>query len=144
MLRSSIFTPPRQARCRRLSSLVVEILGSPRRSAPAQVGRLFRSIPDTQRQATTIGNGLHLANRRLIPRLYPAPSGLVCFASLPRALPWAGISRPFRAGINFVATFVGNFVAFVERNWWPLTEAQRRGETEPRMHANSHVNGISG
>ena len=35
--------------------------------------------------------------------------------------------------LHFVASFVGNFVAFVESRWWSLTEARRRGETEPRM-----------
>jgi hypothetical protein len=42
------------------------------------------------------------------------------------------MSRPFRAGISFVASFVGNFVAFVESNWWSLTEAQRHGGAEKR------------
>ena len=32
--------------------------------------------------------------------LYHAPSGSSVFRPLPRALPWAGISRPFRAGIH--------------------------------------------
>ena len=35
---------------------------------------------------------------------------------------------------HFVASFAGNFVAFVESIWWSLTEARRRGESEPRMH----------
>ncbi len=40
------------------------------------------------------------------------------FALLPRALPWAGISRPFRAVINFVASFVGNFVESQRLSGW--------------------------
>jgi hypothetical protein len=35
-------------------------------------------------------------------------------APFPRALPWAGMSRPFRACINFVASLVDNFAALVE------------------------------
>ena len=37
---------------------------------------------------------------------------------------------------------VGNFVAFVESRWRSLTEAQRRGETEPRMDEWARMDGV--
>ena len=57
-------------------------------------------------------------------------------------MPWAGISRPFRAFINFVASFVGNFVAFDACCRFFLTEARRHRGAENRnrewtlIHAN--------
>ena len=56
----------------------------------------------------------HLAENLLGPTISRPFRASRFFAPLPRALPWAGMSRPFRAFINFVASFVGNFVAFVE------------------------------
>ena len=40
--------------------------------------------------------------------------------------------RPFRACINFVASFVGDFVAFVEHCWLFLTEARIIGTANGR------------
>jgi hypothetical protein len=42
-------------------------------------------------------------------------------------LPWAGISRPFRAFIHFVASFVSNFAAFVESGRESPREAAKPG-----------------
>jgi hypothetical protein len=44
-------------------------------------------------------------------RNYVTPlQGWSLFGPFPRALPWAGMSRPFRAAIDFVASLVGYFV----------------------------------
>ena len=39
----------------------------------------------------------------------PLQGSSLCYP-FPRALPWAGMSRPFRAAIDFVASLVGYFV----------------------------------
>ena len=48
------------------------------------------------------------------PEVCPAPTGLVIFSPIPQSVALGWYTRPFRAGINFVASLAGNFVAFVE------------------------------
>jgi hypothetical protein len=49
--------------------------------------------------------------------------------------------RPFRAGINFVASFVGNFVAFVESN---RESSREDAKNRNRECTNARENGLSG
>ena len=48
----------------------------------------------------------------------PPLQGSPIFALLLMTLPWAGMLRPFRAAINFVASLVGNFAESERLSGW--------------------------
>jgi hypothetical protein len=55
-------------------------------------------------------------------------------------LPWAGISRPFRAFINFVASFAGNFVG----NFVEIARNHESTKEKVQFAANARETGLSG
>jgi len=61
------------------------------------------TLDDSRRQSTT---AFIWQTDALFHDYVPSLQGSFVFASLPRALPWAGMSRPFRACISFIMSVV--------------------------------------